>query len=338
MNHSVKILLFLCVLAMFFTSCKKDNNNLYGISINPSSLVGTEAEAFTIQQLRMFSASNTNVAYMMQNSFADTIRNNICFSPIYLINNLLLDTSLSNWTKAYTNNYALKFNNHNALINCINSMQNTIKEIDSSLYIFTKIDSINENHINISEQISIEMKYMLKENNDFDNIFTNISGDKPRIDFIEISDSISFYSSDDERVVEIPTNNGAYNLMLFMPTDKDIMRYIKTFDEEKYISIIQSLHERQISVTMPLIGINNSNFTLSIPSFVYNDSTISLDKKININSSFQIRQHLASTQVTGVSMQAKPSETIKYNSPFMFILRGRNTNAIMFIGLYLTAK
>lgn len=96
MNHSVKILLFLCVLTMFFTSCKKDNNSLYGISINPSSLVGTEAEAFTIQQLRMFSASNTNVAYMMQNSFADTIRNNICFSPIYLINNLLLDTSLSN--------------------------------------------------------------------------------------------------------------------------------------------------------------------------------------------------------------------------------------------------
>ena len=334
--HKKNIFLIIILISFLFISCKKDKNNLYSISISPNSMVGTPAEVFSLQQIKMFQASNSFICSFVSELKKDDINQNLVIAPFYLMNNIILDTLLAPYTDAYSQKYDISMTSPAQMISCINQFNKTVKQIDSSIDIQSKIDSETDSEINISQTLDIKLLYNNVAPNDIDNIFTNFDGTKRRIDFITLSDNINVCINDMEKVCEIPIGNGNYTMMLISPLNQSIKEYIATFDEKKYRFLINSMELRKVNVSFPLGNIFTNDYIVQMPKYKKGDSIVAFPKQLKLNSHFLISQAdptiISSTnmpQQNNGLMQTNDSSPLKYNAPFLLIIRGKNSNLIM---------
>ncbi|MBR1775146.1 MAG: hypothetical protein IJ759_06425 [Bacteroidales bacterium] len=334
--------ILLIVFTIFF-SCTKEKNNLYSISISPNTMVGTPAENFSLQQIKMFQASNNFISLLLTDIAKDSSINNFAVAPLYLINTLLNDTTYEVWQKGFLKHYNLSELSHRQRLNSEKSFLQTVKEIDSSINITTSIEAQSDTILNIFQNFEIKLMYPDAAPNNIDNIFTTFDNKKPRLEFITINGDIRTYRNDNEIATELPIGNGNYMLILIRPLNESIKDYTAHFSEEKYSTLINNMQERKINVSLPLFEINDTVSNLPMPQYTYEDSTVIFPKRLNILSCFKLTKATqadlnANTTSTANNsiFQSNNSEIIKYSSPFLFIVRGKNSNLIMFCGIFCT--
>lgn len=343
MRQKLKIIFIVLCLVIVFVGCKKQKDNLFSISISANNMVGTPAEAFSLQQIKMFQASNEFVFKLLRTTNFDSIQQNVSFSPFYLMNNILIDTNNKAYSEMYCKKYNLHFANIQQILSCLNSFEQTVEKIDSCIKIKSYIDQKDNQNI-ISQSFDIKLLYNNSAPEDIDNIFTTFDNKKPRIDFITITDNVNLSISQEEQVCDIPISNGNYTMMLIKPTNQTVFEYIKDFDEKKYLSIINSMELRKVKVSFPLGKIITSNFQLTLPPIQINDTMVSLNGTLLVNSEInlfqapknEIAENLLS-QLSNTVLETNDSKPIKYNSPYIFIIRGKSSNLILYIGICVSA-
>lgn len=321
--------------------CTKKSDNLYSISVSPSAMVGTPAEKFSLQQIKMFQASNNFACTTLARAVQDTACRNLAFAPLYLVNTVMCDTSLQAWSGAYCSNYNLTFLNPQQLNIAMQSLQNNVKEIDSLMDIKSSVVDSSDSLLTVLQTLKIKLMYKDAAPDDVDNIFTSSDNSKPRLNFFTVSDEIRTYISSREQAAEIPVGNGNYMLMLVKPLEQNIADYTADFDEEKYLTLINAMQERKVKVSLPLFEINDTVRNLVMPSFSTEDSTVNFPKRLNVITQFavtnadmtELSEQLTVNAANNI-MQNNQSAPLKYNSPFLFIVRGKSSNFIMFAGIF----
>lgn len=336
--YSVILLSFVLIII----SCNKKKDNLYGVSISANKMIGTPAEMFSLQHIKMFQASNDFTMKLLPTLSTDTTFSDFAFSPFYLLNNLIIDTSFSSYFLSYEKHYSLSSLSNNDMSSTINSFLSIVHKIDSTFDLKSDVEKQTKNKIFIKQDMEIPLLYEDFSTKDIDNIFTTIDNKKPRLNYITISGNFPIYLSDEEQVSEIPIGNGNYILMLIQPTATSIKDYVNKFDEQKYSYLIQNTQERQVNLSFPLIQLNMKEKELVMPNLSTKDSSIVFPKRLFVSTSFALKKaSMAELSTTTNKSSNSPilsknnSEPIKYNSPFLFLIRGKNSNLIMFIGWYL---
>ncbi|MDO5760503.1 MAG: hypothetical protein Q4Q06_05710, partial [Bacteroidota bacterium] len=86
-------ILTLCLL--FFCSCKKEKEQLYGISIDAKKMMKTPAEIFSLQEIQFFQASNDFILSALPHLInEDTVQtDNFVLSPFFLYFTLAQDST-----------------------------------------------------------------------------------------------------------------------------------------------------------------------------------------------------------------------------------------------------
>ncbi len=343
MRQKHRIIFIALCLVILSISCNKQKDNLLSISISANNMVGTPAEAFSLQQIKMFQASNEFVFKILQATNFDSLKQNFSFSPFYLINNLLIDTNNKDYAKVYCQKYNLHFSDTQQILSCISSFEQTVKKIDSCIKINSTATTTTDKNSIINQSFDVKLLYNNSAPEDIDNIFTTFDNKKPRIDFITITDNINISINQDEQVCEIPINTGNYTMMLIKPINKTVFEYIKDFDEKKYLTLINTMEVRKVNVSFPLGKVLTSNFEISLPTIKTNDTVINPSCEFLINSEINIFQAAKTeiaenllTQPSNTVLSTNDSKPIKYNSPYIFIFRGKSSNLILYMGIYIT--
>jgi hypothetical protein len=344
-NTHIKTIILQIIVCIFvaigLNSCNKDKNSLYSISISPNNMVGTPAEMFSLGQVKMFQASNSLVSSMMENISKDTTINNFAIAPIYLINNIMIDTSLSSWQNAFQQTYNLSTLSYDQRQKEEKDFLGKVKQIDSSINITSKILLEDDSAITISQSLDLSLMYENIMPNNIDNIFTTIDNKRPRLDFLTINSQIRTLNTNDEQANEIAIGNGNYMLMMIMPKHQTIKEYLQDFTEEKYSTILNQMKEKNTTISFPLIEMQDTIHNVQMPNYQLSDSTISFTKRLDIIFSFSLRQGEmkgaemnSAMSLNNRQLQVNNSEIMRYSSPFLFIIRGKNSNLIMFMGVY----
>lgn len=340
---SVCVIIFIAIVLLF--SCNKNKNNLYSVSVSPYSMIGTPAEMFSLGQIRIFQANNNLICSLMENLSLDSSVTNYTIAPMHLIYNILADSISTDWQKGFAKHYNLTELSNKQFQQSETAFLNIVKDIDSSINIESSIYDKNDSSINIVQHFEIKLIYQDVAPNNVDNIFTTINNKKPRLDFITINGNIRSLTTSEEQVVELPIGNGNYMLMLIRPKLKSIREYMLDFSEEKYFSFIKDLQERRNTVSFPLISIKGTLSNIPMPQYSRMDSVIHFSPKLNLIHSFVLKK-VAKTDIniqkvstfTDGAFSFNNSDIIKYSSPFLFIIRGKNSNLIIFVGIYCDYK
>ena len=319
MNKS-KYIIFFSFIVLFFVACKKDNNKLYGISIETNKMINSPAEVFSLQQIKIFMASNDftlkGLPYLINDS------SNLAFSPLFLTYTLAQDSSFDDYLEQYEKQYNLSLLNKNKRIQIFNSFLASVKDIDSSINIDSKIIENEDNRIRIQQSLDLNLNY--------DDI--NVEEDKYSAKkYIIISDEFSVLDNSEQTMVDILVGNGNYVLTLIQPNNVSLKEYIKTFNEEKYALLINKMENRKNSVLFPMIDMDMQEKTMNdinLAKFKY-------PKEVVLNCHFSIiNQQQANSSFEQTLLKSNTSKPISFNKDFLFILRGKNSNLIMFIGYY----
>jgi len=333
--------LAIVLLIIGLVSCNKDKNNLYSVSISPNNMLGTPAEMFSLGQIKMFQASNSLIGSMIEKIYEDTSINNFAIAPIYLINNIMVDTSLSLWQNAFQKTYNLSTLSYTQRKEEQKDFLDKVKQIDSSISITSRVVNENDSAITILQSLALELMYENIMPDNIDNIFTTIDNKRPRLDFMTINSRIRTLNTNDEQANEIEIGNGNYMLMMILPKHQTIKEYLRDFTEEKYSTILNRMKEKNLIISFPLIDMQDTINNVQLPNYQLSDSVISFNKRLDIVFNFSLKQStLKSMKMnTTIDLNNRPlqinnAEIMRYSSPFLFVIRGKSSNLIMFIGVY----
>ena len=338
-----------CILLLCATvlteSCNKKEDNLFSISISPNTMIGTPAENFSLQQIKMFQISNDFVCKMIPEIINGGYTDNFFIAPVYFINNILSDTASMEWQKAFAEHYGMQLLSYNQRAINEKNFLRTVKEIDSSFNITSTPVFNADSVINITQNFCISFPYRNIIKDDIDNIFTSYNNNKQRTDFVTINDNIRAFIDVNVRITEFPVGNGNYMLMLIRPEDKSITEFAKEFTEKSFVNAVNKLQERRINVSFPVINVSSFLPNTFMPEYTEEENTINFPKQVNLSSFFTTSatdisqtEDINATDLNYNMLQSTDTQPLKFNTPFMFIVRGKNSNLIMLIGIFCNSE
>ncbi len=326
--NKYKYVIIILLATFFFSSCKKDENKLYGISIETNKMINTPAEVFSLQQVKIFMASNDftlkGLPYLTDKIAKKS--ENFSFSPLYLTYTIAQDSLFDEYLKQYETKYNLSILERNRRIQIFNSFLSSVKEIDSSINIQSKIIENNNNTIRIEQSLYLNLQY--------DNI--NIEEDKYSSNKqITISDDFLVLETSEQTIVDILVGNGNYALTLIQPENTTLQDYISSFNEEKYASLIKQMENRKTSIKFPFIEIDMKEKIINDINLSDKDSLFRYPKEVSLDCHFAFKELTSkNTSFEQTLLKSNNSTSILFNKDFLFILRGKSSNLIMFIGYY----
>lgn len=314
LSKKIYISVLASAICLLLFSCKDKKDELYGISIDASRMVGTPAEVFSIQHVKMFQASNSFIMEFLPELNSDSV--DFAIAPFYALSSLAMDTNLAAYFSCYAAYYNLSQHNANETKQAFNSFLTAIQSIDSSFNISNSLFVQANDTLNLTQSLTITLCY---ENNF-----------KQEENKINISGEFLTLESHDETVCEIPFGNGNFVLDLLQPKAMSLKEYYNTFNEEHYATIFKQLENRKINVSFPKLDIAFESLPLNMPQIPKTDSTGIFNKLLMLTCSFKVENQ---TQNTASSiLQSNDSEPIVFERPFLFLVRGKNSNLIFFIG------
>ena len=326
--NKFKYIIFLFFVVLFFVACKKDNNKLYGVSIETNKMINSPAEVFSLQQIKIFMASNDFTLKGLPYLINDSSKQNtfFAFSPLFLTYTIAQDSLFDDYLDQYEKQYNLSLSNQNKRLQIFNSFLSSVKDTDSSINIESKIIENKENIIKIQQSLDLNLSY--------DNI--NLEEDRySSKQHIIISDEFSVLDNSEQTMVDILVGNGNYVLTLIQPNNTTFQDYIKTFNEEKYASLINQMENRKNSVIFPLIDMDMQGKTMNDINLSRDNSHFRFPKEVVLDCHFSIsHQQQTNSSFEQTLLKSNTSKPISFNKDFLFILRGKNSNLIMFIGYY----
>lgn len=327
--------LFLSLVLLLFSSCKDKKSELYGLSIDASRMVGTPAEVFSIQHVEMFQASNSFIINLLPQLYQDSTKNSFAFAPFYALSYLSLDTNFFDYFSQYNTYYKVSEHNITKARQSLHSFLEGIYSIDSTINVKTELEYINNDSLLLRQSMNITLHY----NNDIQNkdntIFVGENAQEREEAFLKIGGEFNVLESKHEIVCDIPVGNGNFILSLIKPQNMNLKEYISQFDEKHYINMLKELENRRTNISFPLISIEFENLPLAMPQIPNSNALGVFPKALTLSNSFHIENIPFNSSSAETLLQNKNTEPINFNSPFLFILREKNSNLIVYIGYYL---
>jgi len=321
------LVLFLCLFVLH--SCKKDKEPLFGISIDTQKMVKTPAEIFSLQHIEFFRASNDFVlsilpSFMEKNDSLKTTR--FAVSPFFLHFTLAKDSTFNEYLSGFENHYQLSAMSQKERTKFFNSFLESVSEIDSSIHIISEIKTSSVDSICVYQKFQFQTHY--KDNGQALALHTT------REKYLNTSGDFSCSDDTEHCLADIPLGNGNYVLTLIKPKQVSLKEYLLAFDEKKYAQLLQQAKTIKTNIVFPLMDIRQQSKQISIE-----DSTMkfyfSAPKKIILNCDFKIENIADNISSFEESLLNNSNQQpILFDEDFLFVLRGKNSNFIMFIGCY----
>lgn len=322
------LLLVLCL----FVSCKKDKGELYGVSIDASKMVNTPAEVFSLQQIALFGASNNFTLVSLQALSEDSLykEKDFAYAPLYMIYTMSEDTAFSDYIAFFEKHYKLTSTDREKREQMFLSLSSAVKNIDSTIQIGSSVVLSDKNNIHIEQSLYLKTHYdNVSVSHSKDNVFS--------VDMITMAGEFPFVQTSEEMVAEISLGNGNYVLDIIQPRNRSLDKYLSGFDEKKYTSILRNLENRKINLSIPAIDIDVKNRPLDICRTEKYDSLLCFPKEVLIDCRFKIENvPLDKTSFEEKMLNSNSSKPMAFDRDFVFVVRGKNSNLIMFIGFYHT--
>ncbi len=323
------------IISSIFIGCGKKSENLeYGVSIKAPKLNNSDSLSLSKESLNVLRISN-NMNFILKNSLIQNIDDtlNYSFSSLGFIDNI------SSLEKSFTDNFLFKYeiDNLEDFNSEINNIKGFISNKDSLIILESQvIESQNNKKTEIKQGIAFPIfdENILRPKQ---KKFTSIRNEILRKEFFIFKKSLEIYNSQDLSAIEVPIGNNNYSLLFIQPKNIDIIEYTKKFNEEEYLLIINNLKKEIISFSFPDIS-HNYKLDLPLPNLI-NDSLSPI--KITLNSSLKIIKPTRAEIKNRISSiennlpTSTKTEIYNFNSPFLYIIRSKNSNGILYFGLFL---
>ncbi len=334
--------LIIALICLLLAGCSKEKKNeTYGVSISAPSIVGTAAEAFSKEQIEFFKMAN-GLSFAINREFAksDTLGQNTAFSALLLIRDLCVEQTEFGYLYSLFRNCNLADTNLERVNSNLNSLQEVFRSIDSTLIFSSQSDSLDKGTVLRIQRFSLSLQYE-EALNTYSEYFSDMEFKKTKRNFFKLFGNFNCLVQEAETVVDIPVGNGNYSLMLIMPNQKDVRSYAEEFTEGLYGKLSEGLEKRMIGLCFPTFENYSTKVLIPLPK-QSSDTLSEVKTKQIIQSEITIRQpNEAFLQTLNTSLEekiihhAENKEEISFNRPFLFILRGSSSKAIILQGQYL---
>jgi len=335
--RSSKFGLVLLCLALVFLSCGKGSKpEDYGVSISAPKHLGTPSERFSADQVQLLRITNSLSFHLLNQIYTstDTIFP-FSYSTLGFLQNLytLTDTT---YQRVLEQHYSIS--DSQAFVQNISDLLSLVSDIDSTIKESTQVQpSKTSPYSDLVQELQIPFPYegML---NPIQSNFTLMDSSQRQMNFYEISSRFGFFRSETELCLDIPVGNENYSLMILEPMDKDIKTFAQTFTESKYKEIVEKLSYQVLRISLPELK-QSTIFSLHFPTI--NNHTPHERKSCLLTTrvSFLMpTRAMLEHEETDIDTKLRSNTKTEHHilsRPFLYILRSKNTNTILHLGIFL---
>ncbi|OGU67475.1 MAG: hypothetical protein A2499_16545 [Stygiobacter sp. RIFOXYC12_FULL_38_8] len=304
-------------------------------------------DSFTRQQANETYQSLMNLLCSVDPKVTMNIANSIWYNKDYTFQTDFIETN-----KKY----------FNAVVNAMNFQDPaTVNVINNWVKTSTK-DKIEK----IVDQISPETimylinavyfkgtwKYQFDANKTKDDIFTTESGKKVAVKMMEQETEISTFSNELFTAVDLPYGSSAFSMTLFLPnTEKKLREVVSYLTRENFDSVVNHLASGKRNLFLPRfkleykIKLNDvlkalgmgeafdpgkANFK-KLYAGIGNAYISDVDHKTYVDVNEEGTEAAAVTSVV-IGVTSIMNNNIRFDKPFLFLIREKNSGAIIFVG------
>lgn len=326
----------LFIISVLNVSCNKNNKEIdYGVSISAPKMIGTSADLFSEENIITLGKSNTFNFLILNNSFSNSDTTyNLSFSPLGIMQSVY---SINDESYIESFNQTFDIIDTVILFNNISTIRDLVSEIDSTIKFDNQIISEKSKGIMISQKLQFPLIYegILKSKK----LAFNISEqEKKTIEYFSIKGRFGVFIDKDYSAVDISIGNENYSLLLIEPTQTDIKNFTRKFSENDYKIIIDKLEKQVIRITFPNIS-DSSTYSLNLPNLYSSPSmmpsSLLINSEIKIIKPTPAELKMRESNIENQIQVSSKTENHIFDKPFIYIIRGQNSNSILAIGVFI---
>lgn len=196
-------------------------------------------------------------------------------------------------------------------------------------------------------------KYKFDQNKTKDDFFTTQAGKRVAIKMMEQESDLSTFSNELFTAVDLPYGSSAFSMTLFLPNyGKNLQEVVSFLTRENFDSVIGQLPSSKKKLFLPRfkleykINLNDvlkalgmdiafdpdkANFKKLYDGGMGNAYISSVDHKTYVDVNEEGTEAAAVTSVT-IGVTSIGGNDIRFDRPFLFLIREKNSGAIIFIG------
>lgn len=328
--------LLICGLAVLSACSEKRNSEPYGVSVSAPSLASLSDSSHFADYLPLFGMSNgLGCDILSSSALNDSFAVSFAYSSLFICRDLYLTGT----NREYVNRIAALsgINDTSEALMCekFETILNNLFSVDSTLQIVSFLDSSQTDIKRFVQRIEVPLFHedalqtLKSDFYDEDSIVGNF-------EFYKLSGSFACLISEYEAAIDIPVGNGTYSLLLIMPLQQPLRRYVAMFSEKKYAEVVKGLEKRNICVCFPTFDTLESDMKFSLP---YADD--SLSSEVRTYCSFNIRKpkeaELQSYKRTLSERMERDNcgEYLSFDHSMIFMLRETSSRAVLLQGVFL---
>jgi len=194
-----------------------------------------------------------------------------------------------------------------------------------------------------------DWKYSFDPELTFEGSFGTLSGDLSQVEFMLQKNNYRFLEADQYKAIDIPYANDAFSLSIILP-NQDINDFVADFSEAALVDAIDQMEETEVLLTMPKFELefklllNDVLAEMGMPAVFKSGSLENIQEGWDLFVSRVIHQTFleideVGTEAAGVTIieiaentSIDPEPTMNVNRPFLFYIRDRVNNNVLFSG------
>jgi len=326
-----------------------------GMTMNGADGTTYEAMKSTLS-LNSFTRQQANETYQSLTGLLTTIDSKVTMNianSIWYNKNFSFQTDFIETNKKYFNAVVTAMNfGDPATITTINNWVKTATK-DKIEKIVEEISSQTVMFLINAIYFKGSWKYQFDKTKTYDDLFTTNFGKQVNVKMMQQESDISAYSNDLFTAVDLPYSSGAYSMMLFLPANNKNLKDVADFlTKENFDSISKNFSvskknlflpkfklEYKIKLNDALIALGmreafdpaKANFTKLYSGFGNAYISDVLHKTyVDVNEEGTEAAAVTSVEIRVTSIL---NNDIKFNKPFLFLIREKNSGAVLFIGI-----
>jgi serine protease inhibitor len=189
-----------------------------------------------------------------------------------------------------------------------------------------------------------------------DEPFTTATGEKTDMPLMRVRDAFGYFENSDWQVVDLPYGDGAFSFTAFLPADRhNLGAFAGTLTRQQFDAITSQIEEDTVSVYMPRFEIDFDyedimedlqTLGLTLP-FIAGEADFSRIHPVEdlfisdvmhravIKVDEEGSEAAAATVIEISRTSTGPQQlTIRLDRPFLFFIREKGSNTILFMGKY----
>jgi serpin B len=195
-------------------------------------------------------------------------------------------------------------------------------------------------------------KYQFDKSKTHDDYFTTHEGTRVAVKMMQQENDFSTYSNNLFTAVQLPYSSGAYSMMLFLPnSDKKLKDVAEFLTKENFDSVVGNFSVSKKNLFLPRfkleykIKLNDALIALGMNE-AFDPAEANFKKLYNGLGNAYINEVLHKTYVdvneegteaaavtsVEIALTSILNNDIKFNRPFLFLIREKNSGSILFIG------